>query len=526
MQQELPGSNIPAFTVSEISGKLKRTLEDTFGHVRIRGELSGFKRAASGHLYFGLKDEKSLMDGVMWKGVAGRLTFRPEDGLEVIATGKVTAYGARSKYQIVVDRMEPAGAGALMALLEQRRKMLAAEGLFDPTRKRPIPFLPQTIGVVTSPTGAVIRDILHRLSDRFPRRVLLWPVIVQGDGAADQVTAAIQGFNRMTGPDRPDLLIVARGGGSIEDLWAFNEESVVRAAAASDIPLISAVGHETDTTLIDHASDQRAPTPTAAAEMAVPVRSELALTVTDLNRRSAGAVQRLLAERRTRLQGLARGLRDPRQVIEGHRQRLDDLGDALGRALKLAVAEQRRKVGEASAGLRPGILTRAVQDRRDRTERAAHALGRDLSRLVAVRRQGFAGVAARLRPEPLRAEIAQSQQAVSRLQNDMLQVGKRLLTDRQQRLASTGRMLETLSYKATLGRGYAVIRGAEGRPQTRAAGLQPGQGVEIEFADSRIAAIIGAGSGEEAKPAPAPTKPARKRKPKTTDNGQDQGSLF
>lgn len=526
MQQELPGSNIPAFTVSEISGKLKRTLEDTFGHVRIRGELSGFKRAASGHLYFGLKDEKSLMDGVMWKGVAGRLTFRPEDGLEVIATGKVTAYGARSKYQIVVDRMEPAGAGALMALLEQRRKMLAAEGLFEPMRKRPIPFLPQTIGVVTSPTGAVIRDILHRLSDRFPRRVLLWPVIVQGDGAAEQVTTAIQGFNRMTGSNRPDLLIVARGGGSIEDLWAFNEESVVRAAAASDIPLISAVGHETDTTLIDHASDQRAPTPTAAAEMAVPVRSELALSVTDLNRRSAGAVQRLLAERRTRLQGLARGLRDPRQVIEGHRQRLDDLGDALGRALKLAVAEQRRRVGEASAGLRPGILTRAIQDRRDRTGRAAHALGRDLGRLVGTKRQGFDGIAARLRPEPLRADIMQARQTVSRLNIDLTQTGRRAVADRRQALSSTGRMLETLSYKATLGRGYAVIRGAEGRPQTRAAGLQAGQNIEIEFADDRVAATIGPDGAPPAPPAPSAAPKPRRRKKSAPTGGSDQGSLF
>ena len=284
-------SNLPEFTVSEISQAVKRTIEGAFGRVRVRGEVSGFKRAASGHLYMSLKDEAAVLDAVCWRGTASRLAFPPEDGLEMVFTGQLTTYPGRSKYQLVIEEVEPAGEGALMALLEKRRKALAAEGLFDDARKQELPFLPELIGVVTSPTGAVIRDILHRLADRFPRHVLIWPVAVQGTEAAAQIAAAITGFNRLApgGPvPRPDLLIVARGGGSLEDLWAFNEEIVVRAAAASEIPLISAVGHETDTTLIDFAADTRAPTPTAAAEMAVPVRAELAMTVSDL-----GAVRRV-----------------------------------------------------------------------------------------------------------------------------------------------------------------------------------------------------------------------------------------
>src|SRR5689334_12966035 len=289
-----PGDNSPALTVSELSGALKRTIENAFGQVRVRGEISGFKRHSSGHCYFSLKDESACMDAVIWRTSAGALAFKPEDGAEVIATGKLTTYPGRSKYQIVVDRMELAGEGALLALLERRRKALAAEGLFDIGRKRRLPFLPQVIGVVTSPTGAVIRDILHRLQDRCPTRVILWPVAVQGEGAAAQIAEAIRGFPSLQ--PKPDLLIVARGGGSIEDLWPFNEEEVVRAAAESPIPLISAVGHETDTTLIDHAADLRAPTPTAAAEMAVPVRAELFAQLAELAHR----VQHCLARRADR----------------------------------------------------------------------------------------------------------------------------------------------------------------------------------------------------------------------------------
>src|SRR5690348_14373240 len=301
--------NAPEFTVSELSSALKRTVEDSYGHVRVRGEISGFRGPhSSGHCYFALKDENAKIDAVIWKGTHYRMRFKPQEGLEVIATGKLTTYPGKSSYQIVIDSLEPAGVGALMALLEERKKKLAAEGLFDERRKRPLPWLPAVIGVVTSPTGAVIRDILHRLADRFPRRVLVWPVKVQGDGSAEQIAAAIRGFNALPQAGRvprPDVLIVARGGGSLEDLWSFNEENVVRAAAESPIPLISAVGHETDITLIDFAADKRAPTPTAAAEMAVPVRSELMAEVESLGRRTRICWQRCQESRRSELRAAA-----------------------------------------------------------------------------------------------------------------------------------------------------------------------------------------------------------------------------
>src|SRR5215470_14149276 len=293
--------NLPEYTVSELSAAVKRSLEQGFSYVRVRGEVSGFKRHGSGHCYLSLKDTDAVLDGVIWRVTAQRMSLKPEDGLEVVCTGRITTYAGRSKYQLVIESMELAGVGALLKMLEDRRKRLAAEGLFDAARKRPLPYLPGVIGVVTSPTGAVIRDILHRLADRFPRRVLLWPVAVQGEGAAEQVATAIEGFNRLpeTGPiPRPDLLIVARGGGSLEDLMAFNEEVVVRAAAASKIPLISAVGHETDTTLIDFASDKRAPTPTAAAEMAVPVRADLMGFVAERAVRLEGILFRLFEKQK------------------------------------------------------------------------------------------------------------------------------------------------------------------------------------------------------------------------------------
>ena len=336
----------PEYSVSELSRAHIRTVEDAYSYVRVRGEVSGFKRAGSGHLYMTLKDDSSVIDGVCWRGVAGRLSIQPEDGLEVIVTGKLTTYAARSKYQLVIESMELAGEGALLKLLEERRKKLAAEGLFDESRKRPLPFLPEVIGVVTSPTGAVIRDILHRLADRFPRHVLLWPVLVQGETAADQVAAAIEGFNRIeTGGTvpRPDLLIVARGGGSLEDLWAFNEEAVVRAAASSAIPLISAVGHETDVTLIDHAADRRAPTPTAAAEMAVPVRTDLLAQVLDDSRRMVSGLGRLLEEQRIRVEGLARGLPDPVALLRSNEQRLDDLSERLRMSVRTGETLRRQK---------------------------------------------------------------------------------------------------------------------------------------------------------------------------------------
>src|ERR1041384_1528488 len=304
--------NAPEFTVSELSSALKRTVEDAYGHVRVRGEISGFRGAhSSGHCYFTLKDESARIEAVIWRTTHARMRFRPQEGLEVIATGKLTTYPGSSKYQIVIEALEPAGIGALMALMEERKKKLAAEGLFDEARKQLLPWLPEVIGVVTSPTGAVIRDILHRLSDRFPRRVLVWPVKVQGDGSAEQIAAAIRGFNALPKAGRiprPDLLIVARGGGSLEDLWSFNEEVVVRAAADSMITLISAVGHEPDVTLIDFVSDRRAPTPTAAAEMAVPVKSELIARIENCARRAFACWSRGQDHRRTELRAAARAL--------------------------------------------------------------------------------------------------------------------------------------------------------------------------------------------------------------------------
>ena len=330
--------NTAEFTVSELSAALKRTVEDAYGHVRVRGEISGFRGPhSSGHCYFALKDQTAKIEAVIWKGTHGRMRFKPQEGLEVIATGRLTTYPNSSKYQIVIETLEPAGIGALMALMEERKRKLAAEGLFDPNRKRQLPWLPEVIGIVTSPTGAVIRDILHRLADRFPRRVLVWPVKVQGDGSAEQVAAAIRGFNALHQGGRiprPDLLIVARGGGSLEDLWSFNEEIVVRAAAESEIPLISAVGHETDVTLIDFAADRRAPTPTAAAEMAVPVRSELVIEVASLARRAFACWQRGQEARRTELRAALRALPSREDLLAIPRQRLDHATDRLPRALQ------------------------------------------------------------------------------------------------------------------------------------------------------------------------------------------------
>ena len=448
-----PGaSNIPEYTVSELSVRLKRTVEEAYGRVRVRGEISGLKRAASGHLYLALKDADAVLEAVCWRGTAERLKMRPEDGLEVVCVGRLTTYAARSKYQLVIERMEPAGIGALMALLEERRRRLAAEGLFDEARKRPIPFLPEVVGVVTSPTGAVIRDILHRLSDRFPRRVLLWPVLVQGEQAAAQIAAAIEGFNRLSPGEptpRPDVLIVARGGGSIEDLWAFNEEEVVRAAAASRIPLISAVGHETDTTLIDFAADRRAPTPTAAAEMAVPVQSELVYSVLDLQRRLAGAMGRIVADGGRALAGLARGLRDPREVLEARTQRLDEIGERLARGLAVGLERRNARLTGIAAGLRPRVLVERVAGASETVDRLARALDRETRRLVA---------------------------------------------DRGRRLAGAAKLLESLSYAGVLARGYAVVREAGGGPVTSARALRPGMAVDLELHDGRAGAVVDGGA--------------------------------
>ncbi|KQM58863.1 MULTISPECIES: exodeoxyribonuclease VII large subunit [unclassified Sphingomonas] len=364
-------------SVSELAGRLKRMVEGEFGRVRLRGEISGYKRASSGHVYLALKDDAALIDGVMWRGSAGRLAFTPQDGVEVIATGKLTTYPGRSRYQIVIDHLELAGEGALMALLEKLKGKLAGEGLFDAGKKRPLPYLPRTIGIVTSPTGAVIRDILHRLEDRCPTHVLVWPVKVQGEGAAAEIAAAVRGFGALPedGPvRRPDLLIVARGGGSIEDLWCFNEEVVVRAVAASPIPVISAVGHETDTTLCDHAADLRAPTPTAAAELAVPVRADLAHTIASLSLRTQRCVRRYHDRGREQLAALVRVMPRRDALLGPQRQRLDDVAGRLSLALERRVATARRNLDRHGHALRPAMLTQRLAQARARFDGTARML--------------------------------------------------------------------------------------------------------------------------------------------------------
>lgn len=458
------GDNAAPFSITEISVLLKRTVEDQFGFVRLRGELSGVKRAASGHLYCSLKDEKAVIDGVMWRGNAGRLGFLPEDGIEVVATGKLTTYPGRSKYQIVMESMEIAGEGALLALLEKTRLRLDAEGLFAPERKQPIPFLPCTIAVVTSPTGAVIRDILHRLADRFPSHVLVWPVLVQGQGSADQVAAAIRGFADLPPSlPKPDLLIVARGGGSIEDLWGFNEEVVVRAIADSPIPIISAVGHETDTTLADFAADRRAPTPTAAAEMAVPVRAELAATIDDLAYRKKRAIARPVTLGRERLEARVQRLPKPEALLQPQAQKLDDLSERLRRGLKDRTAKGREKLG--SLRLSPATLERGLRDASQKlgASRLTHAL------------------------------------VHSRYERDA------------QGFAAIERLHQSLNPKAPLKRGFVLVKDGAGnlvRTRKDAAKLAA---LGIEFHDGVLEVMTGSTPSAQAKPAKRIARPAAAR---------------
>ncbi len=473
-------ANLPVFSVSEITAAIKRTMEGAYSRVRIRGEVSGLRRPGSGHLYMDLKDQGGIISAVCWRGVAARLAVAPEDGLEIIVTGRITTYGPASKYQVVIEDIEPAGEGALLKLIEERRKRLAAEGLFDQQAKRSLPFLPDVIGVVTSPTGAVIRDILHRLADRFPRHVVIWPVLVQGKAAPAQIAAAIAGFNALGagGPvARPDLIIVARGGGSLEDLMAFNEEEVVRAAAASEIPLISAVGHETDVTLIDFAADRRAPTPSAAAEMAVPVRMELAVQVTENGRRLDATMMRGIEEARLALAQLWRIAGDPGRLVEEAAQRLDDRGERL------------RGVGAA---------------------------------LIAHARARFAGAAAGLRPRALRLSVRHGDERVKTLAERLAREFGRLFADCAADLERLGGLLASTSYENTLARGFAVIRDGAGAMVMSAAAARPGMGIEIGFADGTVPATIGAKGGA---PPPAP-QPKRRPKPKDGAADGGQGTLL
>ncbi|MDO5613042.1 MAG: exodeoxyribonuclease VII large subunit [Paracoccus sp. (in: a-proteobacteria)] len=503
--QQAPGTNAHEFTVSEISGAVKRTLEDQFGRVRVRGEIGRVSRPSSGHLYFDLKDDRAVLAAIAWKGQAARLAQRPEEGLEVISTGRMTTFPGQSKYQLIVDQIEPAGEGALMAMLERRRKALAAEGLFDPARKRPLPYLPRVIGVVTSPSGAVIRDILHRLRDRFPVHVLIWPVAVQGQDCARQVAAAIHGFNALP-PDapmpRPDLLIVARGGGSLEDLWGFNEEIVVRAAADSTIPLISAVGHETDTTLIDHAADMRAPTPTAAAELAVPVRADLAARLAEAGARMTRASSARIDRPRQRLRDLARAMGRPGTLTETAGQRLDLTGARLAPALRgrIAAARQRltaapvpslrdflavkrQRMESTAAKLHPALIRR-IERRADRITGMSERLSASLARVLATTRRAITQQTGRLDDLSRRLNAAPA----------------RMIATRTQALARLDRTRQTLGYMETLRRGFAVVKGPNGVITTATEAARTPE-MQVQFADGQTTV----------RPASAP-KPARKPK--------------
>lgn len=477
------GTNLPELSVSELSFAIKRTMEGAFALVRVRGEISAFKRVASGHVYFTLKDADTTIDSVLWKATAGRLSFRPEDGMEVICTGKVTTYAGRSKYQLIVERMEPAGVGALMALLEERKKKLAALGLFDPARKKKIPYLPRSIGVITSPTGAVIRDILHRLEERFPRPVLVYPVLVQGVEAAQQIANAIDQMNRLSldgNPARPDVLIVARGGGSIEDLWPFNEEIVVQAVARSQIPVISAVGHETDTTLIDYVSDLRAPTPTAAAEFAVPVRSQLVEQSEGLALRLKSASRRLIEERRNRLQDLARGLKNPAEILAFKQQRVDDLFEHFTQAIRLQIEAKRANFLRIEGRLSPSLLQRDLQ------------------------------------------RLAQSSQ---NLEKRLLPALRHLLQRWSDQLNLNVRMLESVSYHRVLERGFALVRDHRGQVVASTSQLSAGEMIRIDLSDGGIdARVVGdVPFDENVVKVTKPTKaPSRNDKPAK----ETQGRLF
>ncbi len=559
-------TNAAEYSVSEISGALKRTVEEAFGNVRVRGEISGYRGPhSSGHAYFALKDERARIEAVIWKGTMGKMRFRPEEGMEVIAGGRLTTFPGSSKYQIVIETLEPAGAGALMALLDERKRKLAAEGLFEASRKRPLPFLPRVIGVVTSPTGAVIRDILHRIADRFPLHVIVWPVRVQGETTGAEVSAAVAGFNALTDADkiaRPDLLIVARGGGSLEDLWGFNDENLARTVAASRIPVISAVGHETDWTLIDLAADRRAPTPTGAAEMAVPVKAELEAAFASLSARLRAALTRLIDRRRQAARAATRALPAPDQLLALPRRSLDEASSRLERSLTVSTRAKRARF--VAARLNPGQLSRKLEDtrrslsrthdlliraegaaRRDKRRLVRHAaqrltveplrrrlgeagrasfrLGEALRRarqIVMTRRADKAGlIAARLRLQPITARVETMRVQLDVTATGLARSGRTITEGRTERLSQFKRLLDTLSYRNVLARGFAVVQAENGRPITSAAATAPGQHVAITFADGRASATISL--DEQAQPK---RKAAARASASSTPNRQ--GSLF
>ena len=501
------GSNVAELTVSELSSAVKKTLETTYGYVRLRGEISGYRGPhASGHCYFGLKDEKSKIEAVIWRGVYSALRFKPQEGLEVIATGKVTTYPGSSKYQIVIEALEPAGAGALMALLEERKKKLGAEGLFDDNRKQLLPHFPRVIGIVTSPTGAVIRDMLHGFDERFPAHVIIWPVRVQGETCAAEVAQAIRGFNAIKpgGPiPRPDVLIVARGGGSLEDLWGFNEEIVVRAAAESDIPLISAVGHETDWTFIDLAADARAPTPTKAAEWAVPKFSELIDTAAKFSDRLRVSLRRGLEAHRNALRAAQRGLPRPHDLIALPRQRFDSIGQRLGRALTANTSAHHQRLGRIAPRLQVRLLQQRVEAADKRLNMAIQRGGNALGRVAGARRTRLERVSGRLAPRLVLVRLDRWRAALN----------------------AQGNMLASLSYQSVLRRGFALVRDADGRAVRSAGAIEVGTVLDIELADGHLP-VETLPAGAEPKPARAAAASKPPATKKSAPGGGSQGSLF
>jgi exodeoxyribonuclease VII large subunit len=523
MSDVTTASNLQEWTVSGLSGALKRTLEDAFGHVRLKGEVSGYRGPhASGHCYFALKDEGAKLEAVIWKGVFGRLKFKPQEGIEVIVTGRITTFPGSSKYQIVVETIEPAGIGALMAILEERRRKLAAEGLFDDARKQLLPFLPEVIGVVTSPTGAVIRDILHRLEERFPRRVLVWPVRVQGETSAAEVTAAIRGFNALP-PDgpipRPDVIIVARGGGSLEDLWSFNDEAVVRAAAESDIPLVSAVGHETDWTLIDHAADLRCPTPTGAAEKVVPVRRDLLLRVGDLGRRHLEAMIRLGERRRAEVRALARALMRPQDILAVPRQRLDLAAGKLAHGLR--VNARRHEVALAGVAQRlarvsPHVL---LEQSRARLDRAGQSLEKCFAANHHRHARDFTRIAARLSNRALRARVARSWEQLVITDERIARAYPALVARKRVQFEGVWKLIQSLGHMGVLARGYALVLDEERRPLRSVEAVSPGMRLGVLLADGEFGAVAGEGGAP-------PPKPRRGKPTSTHETEAVQSSLF
>ncbi|MEM9732371.1 MAG: exodeoxyribonuclease VII large subunit [Pseudomonadota bacterium] len=542
-------TNALELTVTELAGKLKRTVEDTFGHVRVRGEISGFRGPhSSGHCYFALAEGRTRLEAVIWRGVASKLKHMPEEGLEVIASGKLTTYPGSSKYQIVIDNLEPAGAGALMALLEERKRKLAAEGLFAEGRKQLLPFMPRIIGVVTSPTGAVIRDILHRLADRFPVHVIVWPVRVQGETSGREVANGVYQLNQFgegTPFPKPDVIIVARGGGSMEDLWGFNDEALVRAVAGSDIPVISAVGHETDWTLVDYAADWRAPTPTAAAEKAVPVKAELTAYGADLTARLRSAMTRLSDDRRKALQAAQRGLLSSDMLLAEPRRRFDDGASALGRALEARVLRASRRFEQAAMLHRPSSLNNRITLARQRLVPLSQAHGHAYGRLLNSRRERLAGAAnrvqldrlsdrlallrdrfqaraERVQPKPILAQIQSQREQLAWVDANHARAVRDLLRHANTRLDQAERLRETLSYKSVLKRGYAVLRDGENKPVSSLKDLSALSGFVVEMADGEGGAML---TGKRPSGAKV-VKKASKPKSKGGAGEVNQGQLF